>query len=206
MRKRLLVVVLVIAAYPAACFSGACGAYRRPPRLNAAERQLVAPAPLPYVVTVVPWDDETQRRLGGDRDVYAKSAVDLLTKSNAFRTVRLDSGPSDDTDLIASSAGVHCNSAVFPLFTIVSLGIVPTVFSDEDCEGIVLRSAKRPSERSPEIIARQRHRVIMGWAAVPIGALPGWAHGSARQDGRYAERLRVEILRHRDEIVQMAGH
>jgi hypothetical protein len=204
-RRKLLVGVLVVAAYPAGCFSGACGAYRRPTPFTAAERQLAASAPLPHTVSVVPWDSKTGKHFRKDPDTYARSLADLLTKSKAFRTVRFEREPGTDTDLIASSTGRYCNSAVIPLFTILSFGVVPTVFEDEECQAMVLRSARASARTSPEIVARYRGQVVMGWLAVPLGAMPGWSHGSAREDGRYAERFRVEILRHREQIEQIAA-
>jgi hypothetical protein len=131
--------------------------------------------------------------------------ADLLTKSQAFRTVRFEREPGAGTDLIASSTGLYCNTAVIPLFTIVSPGVVPTIFEDEDCQAMVLRSAKNPARTSPEIVARYKGRVVMGWFAVPLGVMPGWSHGSAREDGRYAERFRVEVFRQREQIERIAA-
>ena len=46
----------------------------------------------------------------------------------------------------------------------------------------------------------------MGWVGVIVGALPGWSYGSVNSDARFAERFRVEVLRHRAEIERLAGH
>jgi hypothetical protein len=200
-----LIALLVVAAFPAGCLSGACGAHRRPTPFAGADRQLAASAPLPYTVSVVPWDSETGQRLRKDPDTYARSLADLIRKAKAFRVVRVEREAGVDTDLIASSTGLYCNTAVIPLFTIVSFGLVPTVFEDEECEAMVLRSARAPARTSSEIVARYKGRVVMGWLAVPLGAMPGWSYGSAREDGRYAERFRVEILRQREQIAQIAA-
>jgi len=195
----------VAAAFPASCLSGACAAYRRPTPLAGAERELAAAAPLPFTVSVVPWDAETGQRLGKDPDTYARSLADLITKSQAFRTVRFEREPGPATDLIANSTGRYCNTAVIPLFTILSLGVVPTIFEDEECQAMVLRAAKTPARTSPEIVVRFKGRVVMGWLAVPLGAMPGWSHGEAREDARYAERLRVEIFRQREQIERITA-
>ena len=197
--------LLVVAAFPAGCLSLACGAYRRPARLAGAERQLGASAPLAYTVSVVPWDSETRQRLQKDPEIYARSLADLLKRSKAFRTVRFEPAPGVDTDLIASSTGLYCNTAVIPLFTILSQGTVPTIFQDEECQAMVLRSARAPARTSPEIVARYKGPVVVGWAAVPLGAVPGWSYGSMREDDRYAERFRVEIFRQRARIAEIAA-
>jgi len=204
-RRKLSVVLLVVAAFPAGCLSGACGAYRRPAPLSGAERQLSASAPLPDTVSVVPWDSETGQRLHKDPEIYARSLADLLTRSKAFRTVRFEAAPGVDTDLIASSTGLYCNTAVIPLFTILSLGTVPTIVEDEECQAMVLRSARAPTRTSTEIVARYKGSVVMGWAVVPLGAVPGWSHGSLREDDRYAERFRIEIFRQRARIAELAA-
>jgi hypothetical protein len=203
--RKLLVAVLAIAAFPAGCLSGACGAYRRPAAVTGAEQDLAASAPLPYSVSVVPWDAATGQRLRRDPETYAKSLTDLLTRSQAFRTIRLERAPSPDTDLTAASTGIYCNSAVIPLFTIVSLGVVPTIFEDEECQAMVLRSARGSARTSQPIEARYKGRVVMGWLAVPLGVLPGWSYGSARDDRRYAQRFRIEILRNLAQIEQIVA-
>jgi len=101
---------------------------------------------------------------------------------------------------MAASTGVHCNTAVIPLFTIVSFGVLPTIFEDEECEAMVLRAARGSARTSQPVEARYKGRVVMGWLAVPLGLLPGWSYGSARDDRRYAQRFRIEILRNRAQI------
>jgi hypothetical protein len=203
--RKLLLMLLVVAASPAGCLSVACGAYRRPARLAGADRQLGASAPLPYTVCVVPWDSETRQRLRKDPEIYARSLADLLKRSKTFRTVRFEAAPGGDTDLVASSTGLNCNTAVIPLFTILSQGTVPTIFQDEECQAMVLRSARAPTRGAAEIVARYKGPVVMGWAAVPLGAVPGWSYGSMREDGRYADRFRVEIFRQRELIAAIAA-
>jgi len=86
------------------------------------------------------------------------------------------------------------------------LGVVPTIFEDEECQAMVLRSARGSARASPPIEARYKGRVVMGWLAVPLGVLPGWSYGSARYDRRYAQRFRIEILRNRAQIEQIVAH
>ena len=205
-RRRRNVILLVVAlSYPIACVTGACGAYRRPPKPPPEERSLLETPPLPYVVSVVPWKDErTGRRVGG-ADAYARTLADLLSLSGAFRKVRIEGQPGPDADLIATSTGAYCNTAIIPVLTLISLGVIPTIFEDEDCQGMTLRSARRTASGDLKVEVRQKGTVVMGWAGVPLGLLPGWAHGDSRKDRRYGEKLRVEILRRRFPIEELAG-
>ena len=83
-RRKLLVAVLTIAAFPAGCLSGACGAYRRPAAVTGAEQRLSASPPLPYSVSVIPWDAETGQRLRRDPEIYAKSLTTCSREATRF--------------------------------------------------------------------------------------------------------------------------
>jgi hypothetical protein len=180
------------------------GAYRRPPAPTSAERQVLDSAPLPYVVSVIGWDEQTALRLGKDSDAYAQRLARLLRDSRAFRSVRLEPKPGRESDLIATPTGAYCNSGVLPLWTFISAGIVPTVFDEEECDGMELRWVKSGRPTTVEVGFRFQSRAVMGLAAVPLGFAPGWAHGSITADSRFQQRVRLEILRHREEISQLA--
>jgi len=204
-RHKVLVLGAVIVCFIASGMTGACGAHRRPPSFNAEERRLLESEPLPYTVSVVPWDTATGERLKKDPAAYARGLAELLAASQAFRASRLEAAPGPATDLIASSTGGHCNRAVIPILSILSLGVVPTVFEDEECDGMVLTPAKSSSVGSVELESRYKARTVMGWAAVPLGALPDWSYGPMREDRRYAELFRLEIIRRRAEIERLVG-
>ncbi len=204
-RNKLVVFAAVALCFPIAGLSGACGAYRRPAGLTAAERQVLDSGPLPYSVSVVPWTPEVAAQRGQEPGAYAGSLAALLEASKAFQSCRLTSRQSVHSDLIATSSGQYCNTAVIPLWTILSLGIIPTVFEDEDCEGVVLRSARSQSSAAVEVDVRYKGTVVMGWAAVPLGMLPGWSHGSLSEDSRFRERFRLNILRRRADITRLVA-
>jgi hypothetical protein len=199
-RRKSLALLILFLSFPLSCVTGACGAYRRPAALTADERRLLESVPIPYDVSVVPWDKETDRRRGQNPEAYARPLAKLLAASHAFRSTRLEQKASSAAHLVATSTGAHCNTAIVPLFTIVSLGVIPTVFEDEECQGMTLRSAKSLSSNPVEISLSQTHTVVMGWVALPLGALPGWSHGDFRRDDRYRKRFRLEVIRHRAAI------
>jgi hypothetical protein len=205
MTLRKIVIGVALILFVIAGAAGGCGAHRRPPALTAEERALLSEPPLPFSVSIVPWDPATAPRKGANPDAYAKILADLAIPSGAFRDVRREQAASPQADLVAMSTGAYCNSAVIPLFTIISLGIVPTTWEETDCEGMTLRAAKIRLDGSVRVDVRYTGRAIMGWAAVFIGALPGWAYGDVRGDSRYRARFRLEVIRHRQEIAQLAG-
>jgi len=199
-----LMVILFVAAYGIAGIAGGCGAYKRPPDLTADERALLRAEPLPYSVTVAWWDDQT--KTGQSAQAYGDALAKIVVASRSFKTSRYErtSHPTAQ-DLVATSTGLYCNTAIVPVLSIVSIGIIPTVFEDEHCEGMLLRrSAGAPNTSGVRVEVRSKQPVILGWVAVVAGLLPGWSHGSVENDSRLAERFRLEVLRHRDEIDHLA--
>ena len=187
-RKRMLVGAAAL-TYAVIGVAGGCNAYRRPPALSAEERALLQSAPLPYSVTVALWDAATTTTTGQNPEAYSSGLAKLVISSGIFKTSRYErsSAPSGQ-DLVATSTGLYCNTAVIPALSILSLGVIPTMFQDEHCEGMLLRSAPgRPKSEGVQIEVRHKGPVIMGWVAVVVGALPGWSYGSVDGDSRFAE-------------------
>lgn len=181
-----------------------CAAYRRPPELTPAESELLAGPPLPYDVTVAWWD--TTRHGSQNPDAYASSLAKLVTESRVFRSARYrQSASTARAELVATSTGTYCNTAVIPLLTILSLGVIPTIFDDQTCEGMELQ---RPGSARPNAPVRiefeYKGRVIMGWFAALAGLRPGWGFGDVQNDERYRQRFRLAVLQHRAEIERLA--
>jgi hypothetical protein len=199
-RSRLVVIAVAVLVVGVFGMSGGCYAYKRPPALSAEEQALLQDPPLPYSVTVAWWDDET--KTGQSAEAYNGSLAKIVADSGAFATSRYERSPApSNQDLVATSTGLYCNTAVIPFVSAISLGLVPTVFQDEQCEGMLLRrAAGRPKSEGVEIEVRYKGTVVMGWAGVALGALPGWGWGSVERDSRYAERFRLAVVRRRADI------
>jgi hypothetical protein len=187
----------VLVAYGLA---GGCFAQRLPPALSSEEARALEQPPLPYAVAVV-----SAARPGQNPQAYGDAAYKWLNGSGAFSLVRRSDADDRGMDLLASSTGAYCNSAVIPLFTILSLGVIPTIFTDRDCQGIVFRPNQPNRSDSVEVHYEQESRVIMGWFALPIGALPGWTHGAALEHRRSRDRARLAILAHREALAALAA-
>lgn len=200
--KRIAIVVAAI-AYAVIGVSGGCFAHKRPPAPNVSERVLLKTAPLPYSVTVAWWDDAT--KTGQNPEAYGDALAKLVIASGTFRSSRYErtSAPAGQ-DLVATSTGVYCNTAMIPVLSILSLGLIPTVFQDEHCQGMLLRTAAgQPESEAVQIDVRYTGTVIMGWAAVVVGVLPGWSYGSIEGDSRFADRFRLAVLRRRADIERL---
>lgn len=175
-------------------------------RPNRQQRALLREPPLPYVVQVVPWRTPLPMRNTGP---YTDSAAELIERSGAFQSVVYTRGSrtaSPGVTLFAESTGDHCNTAIIPLYTIVTLGLFPTIFTDVACSGAVFRRADgtRPQD---SVVVRIRHRgkAVMGWAAAPLGLLPAFSYRSARGQKGYHQAFRLAIIAKRQELAALAA-
>lgn len=175
-------------------------------RPNAEQRALLREPPLPYIVQVVPW--ATQRAMRSP-SAYTDNAALLVQRSLAFQSVIYEKGsrtPAPGVTLFAESSGDHCNTAIIPLYSILSLGLVPTIFTDVECSGAIFRRADgtRPQD---SVVVRIRHRgkAVMGWVAAPLGLLPAFSYRSARGQKGYHQAFRLAILEKREELAALAA-
>jgi hypothetical protein len=193
-------------AFVAIAITG-CGAQRVVFVPTADERRLLAAPPLELSVVVVNWSPKFAA--GRDPSAYASHITDLLQASHAFRSVEYDptGGAVAKADLVAEHGGEYCNSAIIPIFTIVTLGIVPTIWNETDCNGVVFRSARAPSDSSRAIDVHEKRtgKAVMGWAALPLGLFPGWSWHTGRDQPAYQQAFRLAIIRRQAELLNLAG-
>jgi hypothetical protein len=101
---------------------------------------------------------------------------------------------------------MSCNSNIIPIFTLLSFGLIPTVWTETDCQGVEIRSARGGgSDASVNVVYSDKGEAMMGWAAVIMGAMPGWSYGSSRNDSRYPVHFRLEVIQHESEIESLAS-
>jgi len=68
--------------------------------------------PLPYTVSVVPWNSDPGEQAGRDPQAYARSLAEVVASSRAFRSSRFETSPGGDADLVAMSMGMRCETSV----------------------------------------------------------------------------------------------
>lgn len=180
----------------------ACGAQRELYQPTDEERALLAQPAMPLSVAVVPWSAKEGQ--GRSAEAYGKPMAELLAKSGAFKSVVWDPTGAAHADLIAVSMGDHCNTAVIPILTIVTVGIIPTIWNETQCDGVRFRS---PADSVHRVQARTRltSKAIMGWLAAPAGLLPGWSYHNGRGQHTYQQAFRVALMKQRGELMALAG-
>jgi hypothetical protein len=185
----------------------ACSAQRVLFTPSAADRALISDPPLELSVSVTHWPPSKAH--GRDPAAYAKPLAELLESSHAFRSVVYDPAGTAPTDLVAEPESDYCNSAIIPILTIVTVGIVPTVWTETECTGVSFRrhgaSAPVGAGSTIGVHIRYEGKSVLGWAAAPLGALPGWSWKSGRDQPSYQQAMKVAIAQRRSELLRMAG-
>jgi hypothetical protein len=151
----------------------------------------------------------SSRTMGGTTAASQERCLKSPTRSCSRQTNTKSRSPRASRpgqDLVATPTGEYGISAIIPLLSIISLGIVPTVFQDKQCDGMLPPTAAgRPKRESVRVDVRYKGAVVMGWAAVVVGALPGWSYGEVADDERFAARFRVAAIRKRPDIERLLG-
>jgi hypothetical protein len=183
--------------------SGGCYAHRTASAdVTPVEQQLLQNMPLPYTVAVVPWEVDAGDRNGRGADAHARALADLLARSGAFKGAHL--GKTDAAELVAVPTGVACDSSVVPVFTVLTAGVIPTVFDGERCDGWILRSARGGAAAPVEFRVSEKGQVVFGWPAAFLGLTPGWSYGHVGNDSDYSGRVRLELARNRTAVEALA--
>ena len=191
---RFLTLAAAFAALAAICIgTNSCAAHRRPLALTAEESSLITAAPLPYSVAI----DNSSANSAAKAKILAKT----LEASGAFRSTYLSGASPSQPDLIATPVDAYCNNAVIPIYTLLSLGVIPTTFDDRDCVSLKLQSSHQsPGTPALQIQFQNTGTVVLGWYAVVLGFRPGWKHGSVRDDPLFLQRFRLQIIRNQARI------
>ena len=182
---------------------GGCSAQRVLYRPTAEERKLLDEPPLGLTVNVVHWDSGAGQ--GKSPVAYGRGIASLVEKSDAFTAVTYDPSRATVSDLTVESRGEYCNSAIIPLLTIVTVGVLPTIWEEKQCDGAVFRRAGAP-RGSDSVVVRVggKGTALMGWLAAPLGLLPGWEWRTGRDQSGYRDAFRLAVIAKRAELERLA--
>lgn len=179
----------VLLLVPMVSSSLACATATVPAALPPGDAALVSTVRIPATVGVERYEPA----------VYSERLVSSLRSTGLFEDV----GPLDeidDPDLIASvRRPIYGTASVFPVLTVLTLGIVPTWVSEEWGESFTLRSARaRASE--VEIEFTYSGPSTLGWAALLLAPLPEHALGRPYDKPRFRRAFAAAIAREEDQI------
>ena len=88
---------------------------------------------------------------------------------------------------------------MIPIFSLITLGLIPTVIEEESGYSFSLRSSKS-SERVVIVEYVHRGYSVLGWGAGLLNFFPQWTGNDVYNDPRFKERLKLAILTKAQEI------
>ena len=159
-----------------------------PPRLSPAERASVEANRFDAVVGVAPYDVVHTRK-----DIRA-----VVRDTGLFTRVEMVEDLEVQPDLLVKVHRLHGGTAVIPLLTILTLGVLPTFF--EDAIGYELIFVTPERDRAISVGYRFKGWAGLGILSSPLNLLPGWDHPTPRPLERLGERFAVALVGRADEI------
>jgi len=167
----------------------ACATAAVPAPISRSDADLLATVHFPAVVGVERYE----------YPVYSERLIASLRSTGLFREVgRLEE--IDDPDLVASvRRQIYGTASLTPVLTIVTLGIVPTIGTEEWGESFTLRSAAGGGSAVP-IEFSYSGPTTLGWAALFRAPSPRHALGRPYDKPRFQEAFAVAIAEKAAEI------
>jgi len=190
MKALALIVATLVAVLVPAVFFGGCVSMPLPP--DATDSSLPSP--------------HLDLRVGVERNRVAPFSAELvhaLRASSMFARVDFTDRLTGTPDLVAKiEHGWQANAAI-PFFTVLSLGLVPTIVDESYGLAFSLHAPESPAERVL-IDTRWSGSSWFGLAAAPLNALPGRTSEDWRNQPRWIAHVRREVRLRSAELAVLA--
>lgn len=122
---------------------------------------------------------------------YSDGLVESLRRTNLFdRVDHLDR--VSDAQLIARVDRRICGTATIPIFTMVSLGIIPTIVDEEWGESFTLSRAG-DARSGLQVEFAYTGPTTLGWIGALASLSPNSTAGNPRDTGRFSDALALAI-------------
>ena len=133
---------------------------------------------------------------------YSDGLLNSLRRTDLFdRVDHADNLPRPN--LVAEVQEAFSGSAVIPLWTFLSLGIIPTVTEEEHGTVFSLHSPQDPDKKKVLVEFRYSGRTILGWIGGILILMPGRTGGDPREHPRYYQGLAYAIVLKSEQIQQL---
>jgi len=173
MRRILLLLAVLLAVH-------GCGAMTAPLPLTSAERAKLDAAQLDLTLGIgehhAPWVRE--------------DLVAALAGRRLFRRVDRLEGFSEPPDLTAKVEVFGNPDHKLPIWTVLTLGLVPTV--GKGIDGVTVTLAAPATKRTLDVRIEQQDLVVTGWAGLAMLSEPEWVLASSYK-GRMFDRIASEL-------------
>jgi len=170
-------------------FCGGCASSKMPPRLNPSQQLQIDNQHFNCVVAVEPYQ----------WPVYSDSLVSALQRTTMFDDVGLLTN-TKHFDVVAKVEEPVHGTAAIPVFTLLSLGIIPTIV-EEDHGHVFSLAAQSYSSNKYVVSTKYSGNSILGWLALPAGLLPSYTYSNPETTDRYNEYLKYQLISSANEIL-----
>jgi hypothetical protein len=162
-----------------------CSSETLPPPLDADQLKAIATTRFKATVGVRPYT----------APVYSDELIEDLRKTQLFEKVdSLDAFQTPPTFVARVDEGIY-GTATIPIFTMLSLGLIPTIV--DEAHGAVFSFAPSATPRARIAINFRYHGPsTLGWWALFQGALPDRTWGAANTHVRFVQSIAWHIVEH----------
>ena len=192
----------------------ACHAARLPPKLNREQQRQIETVRFPYRIAVDThrfvmtylWDRgqplAVPRRDTITAPASSNGLIRSLRKTQLFLEVDYAHRLSGPPDLVAAISRGIGGCSVIPVWTALTLGIIPTVCQERYGVEFTFRAPRTRDSVAVSYVGRGP--VVLGWIGGVLSAFPGWSRKSVRMTSRYDDHVAATITAQADAIQRLA--
>jgi len=190
MRKPLqIAIILAVLALVALGFGGGCASTSLPPRLTDAQAKAVETTRFKATVGVEPYQFP----------VYAEKLIRNLRATGLFERVDALAAFAEPPTFVARVDRAIYGTAAIPLWTGLSLGLIPTTVSEQHGHAFSLVPTARREQRIP-IVFSYRGPSTLGWWALVLNLTPDRTWRDVYSHPRFIQGLAWQLVAREREI------
>ena len=188
-KRKWLIAIIIALPIIIAGLSGGCASTSLPPKLSKGQLDEIAKTHFAVSVGVEEFK----------YPVYSEKLTKALQRTDLFDRVEPLKSFKDSPTYIARVERTIYGTAVVPIFTGLSLGLIPTTVQEEHGHSFSLTAASGSNRKIP-IEFSYRGPSTLGWWAVILNMLPNRTSADVYQHARFNQSLAWTIVSHRSEI------
>ena len=188
-KRKCLIAIIIALPIIIVGLSGGCSITSLPPKLSKAQLEEIEKTHLAVSIGV----EEIKY------PVYSETLTKALQRTHLFDKVAPLKSIKEPPTYIARVERTIYGTAVVPIFTGLSLGIIPTTVQEEHGHSFSLTSTSG-SNRKIHIEFSYRGPSTLGWWAVILNMLPNRTSADVYEHSRFNQNLAWTIVSHKSEI------
>ncbi len=180
-----------------------CAAYQQPRRLDSGERSVSGQSPYSNLVARVEIAEKTE---SGYENFHADQFTRRLQATGLFKNVVRENSAADVVFYLKPQ-GYRQPLCATPEASvlIMTLGLVPVMSDYSPSYIFQIRAARNPDSTKLEAEYKWLSKAWTGWLPMLANLSPDWTFSQAAQEKRNSDRLKLQLILLRDEIIPLLG-